>query len=261
MLAEIKGKISSNGSNLTDRLEDNLTGNVFGALRYVPFSMCLREVFANGVYPKSIGDKIRQSKIDFWADKIEFWPYDREGEIDALIDFPDMIIGIEVKYKSGLSSDDDVSNNLEDQNEPVYKQSVNQLARESRIISRRNINKNKNKILLFIADRKSCREVYERISEREIIDKDIEFGYISWQEFLVQLKKLYLEDPFHKLIIRDIIDLLKRKGFEDFKDMSIKEMHSIEYHTYFKFNVENRVVINFDLKLSLERELHYEFNR
>ena len=31
MLAEIYGKISSMGSNLSDRLEDNLTGNVLDA--------------------------------------------------------------------------------------------------------------------------------------------------------------------------------------------------------------------------------------
>ncbi|MEK4246582.1 hypothetical protein MKZ20_14770 [Psychrobacillus sp. FSL K6-2684] len=37
MIAEIRGKISRSGSNLTERLEDNLTGNVFGALRYLPY--------------------------------------------------------------------------------------------------------------------------------------------------------------------------------------------------------------------------------
>lgn len=57
MLAEIQGKISRTGSNLTERLEDNLTGNVFGVLRYIPFSAALGEVLANGVYPKSVGRK------------------------------------------------------------------------------------------------------------------------------------------------------------------------------------------------------------
>jgi Holliday junction resolvase-like predicted endonuclease len=35
---------------------------------------------------------------------------DCEGEIDVLIEFQKMINGIEVKYISGLSSDDDISN-------------------------------------------------------------------------------------------------------------------------------------------------------
>ena len=39
MIAEIRGKISHTSSNLTERLEDHLTGNVFGSLRYLPFSL------------------------------------------------------------------------------------------------------------------------------------------------------------------------------------------------------------------------------
>ena len=37
MIAEIHGKISSSGSNLSDRMEDKLTGNFFGNLRYLPY--------------------------------------------------------------------------------------------------------------------------------------------------------------------------------------------------------------------------------
>jgi len=111
MIADIRGKISRLGSNLTERLEDNLTGNVFDVLRYIPFSPILGEILVNAVYPNSIGEDIRDIQYGFWADKVQFWPYDREGEIDILIEFENMILGIEVKYTSGLSSDDDISNN------------------------------------------------------------------------------------------------------------------------------------------------------
>ncbi|HDR7537277.1 hypothetical protein [Bacillus toyonensis] len=37
MIAEIYGKISSDGSNLSERLEDKLTGDIFGSLRYLPY--------------------------------------------------------------------------------------------------------------------------------------------------------------------------------------------------------------------------------
>ncbi|KPU26283.1 hypothetical protein TR13x_10785 [Caloranaerobacter sp. TR13] len=37
MIAEMKGKISSTGSNLSERLEDKLIGDFFGALRYIPY--------------------------------------------------------------------------------------------------------------------------------------------------------------------------------------------------------------------------------
>lgn len=65
MLAEIEGKISRKGSNLSERLEDNLTGNVFGTLRYIPFSKGLGEVLANSVFPRNLKDSFRKIDSDF----------------------------------------------------------------------------------------------------------------------------------------------------------------------------------------------------
>ena len=44
------------------------------------------------------------------AEKIEFWPYHKDGELDVVIDLNLITIGVEVKYNSGLSSDDEVLN-------------------------------------------------------------------------------------------------------------------------------------------------------
>ena len=44
MIAELHGKISSRGTNLKETLEDNLTGNVFGSLRYIPFSKGIKHI-------------------------------------------------------------------------------------------------------------------------------------------------------------------------------------------------------------------------
>jgi hypothetical protein len=49
MIAEIHNKLSATGSNLHDRLEDQLTGNVFGTLRYLPYSQGLH-VILNKTY-------------------------------------------------------------------------------------------------------------------------------------------------------------------------------------------------------------------
>lgn len=260
MIAEIKGKISRSGSNLTERLEDNLTGNVFGVLRYLPFSIVMGKILANGVYPKSIGDKIRNIKCEFWADKIQFWPYNREGEIDALIEFQNTIIGIEVKYISGLSSDDDISNNKdnEDTNKKEMKKSINQLARESRIVSQKG--KHKKKILLFIADRHSCKEIFENILQRNILENNVEFGYISWQDILFQLKNLHVTDSYYQVIINDIIALLKRKGFEDFTNMNIEVPKPINGNKYFLFDIDNKVKIRFQTELTIDGGLYYEFS-
>jgi len=46
VLAEIKGKISQTGSNLSDRLEDKLTGDFFGTIRYLPFEIGLGPVLS-----------------------------------------------------------------------------------------------------------------------------------------------------------------------------------------------------------------------
>ena len=260
MIADIKGKISRSGSNLTDRLEDNLTGNVFGALRYMPFTTVMGEMLVRAVHPTSLREDFRDIQYGFWANKVQFWPYDREGEIDALIEFENMIIGIEVKYTSGLSSDDDISNNedVEFKNKEEMKKSINQLARESRIISQKG--NNKKKVLLFVADRDSCKEVYADILKRNILETGVAFGYISWQDFLLQLKKLKVTDPYDQVIINDVIGLLIRKGFEDFTNMIIDVPQPIDDEQYFQFNIESKIKISFQTDLSINGGLFYEFS-
>jgi hypothetical protein len=46
MIAEIKGKLWQTGYNLNEMLEDNLTGNFFEALRYIPFDLALRNILS-----------------------------------------------------------------------------------------------------------------------------------------------------------------------------------------------------------------------
>lgn len=260
MLAETKGKISTTGSNLTERLEDNLTGNILGTLRYLPFSIALGPILEKSVFPKTISEALQGHAEDFWADTITFWPYDQEGELDALIEWEDVVIGIEVKYRSGLSSDDDIDNSLEELEEAQAKelnQSINQLARESRIISRKG--RNKKKFLLFIADRNTCRDVYQDITERGIIEKGVLFGYLSWQNILQQLKELDLQDQYHRVMIQDMIELLKRKGFEDFISMDLKSEVLIDSNDYFRFHYDNKVEWSFETTQTVRKDDYYEF--
>ena len=234
MIAEIKGKLSQTGYNLNESLEDNLTGNFFGALRYIPFDLALRNILVAGVYPSKVGDLIGKISADFWSDKIEFWPYDKEGEMDAFLNFDDTIIGIEVKYASGLSSDDAIDNSsMIDKQSVEAEDSKNQLSRESRIISRKG--ECKTKILLFIANRESCRNVYNDVVNRNIISNDVQLAYISWQTILVELEKLKLDDRYYRVIIDDLISLLTKKGFESFKDMHIDFDEDIDQEKFYSF--------------------------
>lgn len=46
MVEEFYGKISRSGSNLSDKLEDKLTGDFFGTLRYMDFCDGLQPYYA-----------------------------------------------------------------------------------------------------------------------------------------------------------------------------------------------------------------------
>ena len=111
--------------------------------------------------------------------------------------------------------------------------SKNQLAKESRIVSRKG--EGKTKILLFIANSESCRKVYNNAVNRNIISNDVQLAYISWQSILVKLKKLKLDDRYYQVIIDDLISLLMKKGFESFKDMQVDFDVDIDQEKFYSF--------------------------
>lgn len=131
-----------------------------------------------------------------------------------------MVIGIEVKYLSGLSSDDEIGYHLEETPDNFSvddenAKSRNQLARESRMVSQ--WGKGKDKLLLFLADQQCCQPVYEDVKGRGIIENDVVFGYFTWQAVLKALKRLGGLSDFEQIIVDDLIVLLQRKDFEPFE--------------------------------------------
>jgi len=113
-IAEIRGKISDTGTNLSERMEDLLTSDIFGCMRYLPPASALvpflrtGHSLAGGILP--VPDRLTNV---YWS----FWPWIRQvGRIPCE---PDVAIGletedgrvhvvfIEAKYNSGLSSDED----------------------------------------------------------------------------------------------------------------------------------------------------------
>lgn len=262
MIAEIQGKISSTGSNLNERLEDNLTGNFFGTLRYMSFENGLKKILLQGVTPKNdnVIEIIKNINVEEWSDNISFWPYDKEGEIDVILDFDNCIIGIEVKYLSGISSDDDISNDENSFEDKIKEdKSIQQLARESRIISKKS--PNKEKILIFIADQQSCIDVYKDVTKRNIIEKDVNLVYISWQNILEIMKNLQCTNKYEKIIIDDLISLLTKKGFDQFKEFLIEDL--IINEAYYEFGdikrEINKYYICFFNEKNIEGDLYYEF--
>ena len=90
MIAEIHHK-------LTTSLEDELTGNFFGAMRYLPFSRGLNPVFKACAVSRDASVKRILSSLSDEAFDVEFWKRSADGlvEIDGFLPLSTAGIGIE----------------------------------------------------------------------------------------------------------------------------------------------------------------------
>ena len=214
MVEEFYGKISRSGSNLSDNLEDKLTGDFFGTLRYLEFCDGLQPILCGALRKSEKHQEESQTAIQVIknvnctnirdGEHIKFWPKHDRGELDVLLDFDNCCIGIEVKLNSGLSSDD-------------------QLMREAEILC--DLAKDKEKILLFIAGHESCVSVY-RAYKAVIRKQGVCFVFASWEDILQSMKDLLNggnESKYtfgQRLMISDLVRLLTRKGFDTFLSMT-----------------------------------------
>ena len=214
MVEEFYGKISRSGSNLSDNLEDKLTGDFFGTLRYMDFYDGLQPILCGALRISEKQQETSQTAIQLIEnvnctnirdeEYIKFWPKHDLGELDVLLDFDNCCVGIEVKLNSGLSSDD-------------------QLMREAEILC--DLAKDKEKILLFIAGHESCVSVY-RAYKAVIRKQGVCFVFASWEDILQSMKDLLNGGDGSKytsgqrLMISDLVRLLTRKGFDTFLSMT-----------------------------------------
>lgn len=214
MVEEFYGKISRSGSNLSDKLEDKLTGDFFGTFRYMDFCDGLQPILCGALHKSEKHQEETQTAIQLIenvnctnirdGEHIKFWPKHDRGELDVLLEFDNCCIGIEVKLNSGLSSDD-------------------QLIREAEILC--DLAKDKEKILLFIAGHESCVSVY-RAYKNVIRKQGVCFVFASWEDILQSMKDLLSGGKGSKytfgqrLMISDLVRLLTRKGFDTFLSMT-----------------------------------------
>ena len=214
MVEEFYGKISRSGSNLSDSLEDKLTGDFFGTLRYMDFCDGLQPILCGALRKSEKQQAESQAAIQLIGnvnctnisdeEHIKFWPKHDRGELDVLLEFDNCYIGIEVKFQSGLSSDD-------------------QLIREANILC--DLPKDKKKILLFIAKHESCISVYRK-HKKDISKQGVHFVFASWEDILQSMKDILNGGKGsnytfgQKLMISDLIRLLTRKDFDTFLSMT-----------------------------------------
>jgi hypothetical protein len=217
LLAEIHSKISKTGSNLSDRLEDKLTGDFFGAIRYLPFEEGLKHVLTTV-------DFCNSNKTEKWLKvmegicgygmELEFWKLEEEGEIDLFLSGEEAIIGIEVKYLSGLSSED-----LEEETPIDYNESIHQLARYSKMLER--LSDGRDVYLLFLAPYEMMAKVKKEMLTQPF-SPNVNLGFLCWEDILKSLNRIKLAqwEKGSQLIIQDLQALLTKKGLIHFYGFS-----------------------------------------
>lgn len=224
-IAEIHGKISQAGTNLSDRMEDLLTSDVFGALRYLPPGKALLPFLRKA---RSFQGRALQLKAEIVRVHSTFWPWLKlPGCIPCE---PDVVLGletkgglthlvaVEAKYYSGLSSEED------ERVEPN-----NQLARELDNLNKVTLAVLKWKPGLLIASRTLLYVTQDMGMPRADLGRALsnftrkrkkgsDIFWTSWRFLPAILEKsLAIEsDPGHRAVLEDMQKLLLRKGLTMF---------------------------------------------
>ena len=189
MIAEIHHKVFSN-------LEDELTGNFFGIMRYIPFQRGLKQIYMRYIHSldESVRGLIRSMRTNDFD--IEFWKRSElgYGEIDGYMELDGVGIGIEVKYQSDLSGE-------------------NQLEREASMLSE--WCKTGEKILILVAKESDAKEIYQGNYQKECFE-NVHLAYITWQDILLGLDAIKTVNQFEELMVKDLKELLTEKGFISF---------------------------------------------
>ncbi|MCC2413072.1 hypothetical protein NST14_05225 [Bacillus sp. FSL W8-0519] len=214
MIAEIYNKISQTGSNLSNRLEDKLTGDFFGTIRYLPFEIGMKLVLSSVRFNEKTIDDEWQKLISDWEGhpgQLDFWHRHFEGEIDLLLRLHNAVVGIEVKYLSGISSEDEETEQIISAEE-----SKNQLARYARMLD--DIGGVLPKFLVFLAPFPIMQSVEKVLGNHSIISKNVSLGFLSWQGVLESLQGIDINslEQWQIMIIEDLKALLVKKGFVRF---------------------------------------------
>ena len=247
-IAEIHGKISSIGSNLSDRMEDLLTSDTFGCMRYLP--------------PETLLIPFLNKACSLWGNTLSipekivdvhclFWPW--INTINRKPCEPDVVIGfelhdnqmhlvmIEAKYNSGLSSEEDEGSNPNDQlareldNLDVVSPNSFGWKKQYDVISR---------TLVFITTdigipRKTMEQSYAEYQKKRNTTRNI--YWVSWSSLTSILEQALLVaiDTNHHVILSDMLNLLLKKGLIGFRgvepvslDHLLPSFYQIGSHNY-----------------------------
>lgn len=227
-IAELRGKISVTGSNLSERMEDLLTSDVFGAFRYLPIHLGLLD-FLTISYNRDttpFTPAIQPIRAN-WS----FWPYLKYRgatpcEPDVVIGLEDddenlHVVMVEAKYMSRKSSQEDEGERPNDQ---LARELHNlQLLRpqdlgwpDTKTITART--------LLYITQDATIplSEINQSLREYQHKRQDkAEIFWTSWRYLPRILESLTnkTDDENQKAILSDLLDLLLKKHLTMFYGM------------------------------------------
>ncbi|MFR5163636.1 MAG: hypothetical protein ACLTE1_11350 [Clostridium sp.] len=180
-----------------------LTGDFFGAMRYMPFNRGLNQIFKN--YAVSEDPQVTHILSNAADDdfNFEFWKRSENGlvEIDGFIPLTSVEIGIEVKYRSGLSGGD-------------------QLEKEAQVLDE--WCNGKEKLLILIGEAEEAKAIYIENKDKRVF-RDVHLAYLSWQDILLGLDQVLISSSYEKKMIEDLKTLLREKGFVSFEGFSIDQ--------------------------------------
>ncbi len=220
-IAEIRGKISEAGTNISERMEDLLTSDIFGCLRYVPVEKVLipflRTAYSFHGSGFTVPDRIIRIHYRFWPRLKSSGRVPCEADVVLGLETGSHhihLVMIEAKYYSGLSSEEG------ERPEPN-----NQLARELDNLDvascatfgwQRGLDVASRTLLFVTQDmgipRELLRQSLAEYSQKRKKDGDI--FWASWR-FLPSILEQSLEkenNPEYAAVMEDMLRLLLRKG-------------------------------------------------
>jgi hypothetical protein len=219
-MAEIRGKISETGTNLSERMEDLLTSDIFGCMRYLPAKKVLIP-FLQTAY--SLHGDILAIPSEVIGVHYSFWPWLKlAGRIPCE---PDVILGleteegyvhlvlVEAKYYSGLSSEED---NRPEPNDQLARELDNLDAVSCANLGWRTNSEIASRTLLFVTQDMGIPRDLLVQSLAEYTRKRKKEGDIFWASwrFLPSILEQSLEKesvPENRAVLTDMLTLLLRK--------------------------------------------------
>ena len=257
-IAELHGKLSpdrTTGAN--ERMEDLLTSDVFGTMKYIGWQHGFLDWFLRATpapinpSPPPIENYLLQGEIKCL--KYSFWPRlknNREPDLALLFCFETgniLLILVEAKYLSGTSdweSDEEVNplgltgNQIADQVQGIKAMGERDIFKwfeASEAIQNFNIDARINKIHLFLTIHTILPKYDYEYATKHISDSwPIDSYWLSWTS-LAECVKGHLDQKNNgaKALLKDMYDLLKRKGLIPFKGFSREPWRPIHENSRF----------------------------